>query len=659
MPKIKENELPSVGIKIVSKADFADINLNSTNVNGSYEYLQGKNDPMASLVTTFSDLLARAWQSRSDELLFEHDAVLEGASERTKYEVKATRLDENAVVVVVRNVSERYRRFEAEKQFVLETTARQKDAEANRFTRHEVKNGLLAAIEICGNLREQLSNDINMLQADFPDTIKSTISEESVSGRMESIAEMDRTLHEVLNIVLAETMGRDVIHELYVPRVERIDVNQILKQTRGFRSNENQFSVVCNPSPLPILLSDQGLFKCIHGNAIRNAVKYGQQGGNITTEATYDFDAGEFEMKVINLPGQDHEKLVAMGSRANELVFSHGTRLHTDSDLGKRSHSAGDGAWIVHKCAKILGGNVSISFEKDRTVFNFRAPARIHDAAANEDETFHLPHGVWGIAIDDSKIQRKLLRRFLLHAGVHENRSIVLGRKPEEIGGFVDFVVDCVSSHPSDLFLIIVDENLEMDGDVSTHETISGSECIKQIRSALEPKDEQRILALVRSANDSPQDLALYNSRAHGYMPKVPLQGMSVREMVSPLWKKRFPQKEGEDDDSDESLSRVASIENLRDLTIISPAELLAELAQIDSICVRNRESISHDLWPVIWDKLHQLKGDLKSVNVEDKFSKSINLIETLKGTSLPADFMTTWLQIRTDVVEFISEKEN
>ena len=105
----------------------------------------------------------------------------------------------------MRDVSERYRRFEAEKRFVFETTARQKDAEANRFTRHEVKNGLLAAIEICGNVREQMSDDFSLFQKDVNHA--NLISEESVASRVESITELDRTLHEVLDIVLAETVS--------------------------------------------------------------------------------------------------------------------------------------------------------------------------------------------------------------------------------------------------------------------------------------------------------------------------------------------------------------------------------------------------------------------------------------------------------------------
>mmetsp|Transcript_20639 Transcript_20639/g.42155 ORF Transcript_20639/g.42155 Transcript_20639/m.42155 type:complete len:130 (+) Transcript_20639:2-391(+) len=124
--------------------------------------------------------------------------------------------------------------------------------------------------------------------------------------------------------------------------------------------------------------------------------------------------------------------------------------------------------------------------------------------------------------------------------------------------------------------------------------------------------------------------------------------------MVAPLWAERFPlvkrgsNNEPEEPDPDD---RVTSIESLRDLTLISPAELKSLLKQVDAIAVRNADNNLADRWPVLWEKLHQLKGDLKTVNVDDKFTRAINEIESMRGGTAPADFMSKWLVIRTDVV--------
>lgn len=139
--RVELGDLPSVGMKIIRKEDFARLDLHSPESKNIFDPVvtgsgEEKPDLMTYRVVAFSDMMSRAWHTKTAESVFEHDVdPREGRGPRTKFEVKVTRLDEHAIVVVVRDVSERYRRFEAEKKFVIETTARQKDAEANRFTR--------------------------------------------------------------------------------------------------------------------------------------------------------------------------------------------------------------------------------------------------------------------------------------------------------------------------------------------------------------------------------------------------------------------------------------------------------------------------------------------------------------------------------------------
>merc|ERR1712176_248670 len=101
-------------------------------------------------LSSVTDLFIRAWNAGKGESLLMHDLVQQQGNIRC--EAKVMRMEKNALVIVVRDISERFRLFEAEKKVISETTARQKDAEANRFTRHEVKNGLLAAIGLCDSL---------------------------------------------------------------------------------------------------------------------------------------------------------------------------------------------------------------------------------------------------------------------------------------------------------------------------------------------------------------------------------------------------------------------------------------------------------------------------------------------------------------------------
>ena len=136
------------------------------------EARNAKADEMAniddSLLRALSDVVVKAWSPSSEqETIFRHTlhwtSSLSGDESTIRSEAKVNRLDESAVIVVIRDISARVRAFEAEKQMLYETTSRRKDAEANRFTRHEVKNGLLAAIglyeSLCEAQRDQLSKD--------------------------------------------------------------------------------------------------------------------------------------------------------------------------------------------------------------------------------------------------------------------------------------------------------------------------------------------------------------------------------------------------------------------------------------------------------------------------------------------------------------------
>ena len=192
--------LSGVGIEIIHKRDFESAAFNFYGDNIAYGYTDDRNEDMKELVRVFTDMLVRAWQDESDEVLFEYDTPKVDET-KTKYEVMLTRLDVNARVLVVRNVSERHKRFEAEKKFIFETTARQRDAEANRFTRHEVKNGILAAIEICGNIHDHIYNDGGGLRK------SQFISDASSTIGIEDVDELDHTLHEVLDIILAGTVS--------------------------------------------------------------------------------------------------------------------------------------------------------------------------------------------------------------------------------------------------------------------------------------------------------------------------------------------------------------------------------------------------------------------------------------------------------------------
>lgn len=165
-----------------------------------------------------------------------------------------------------------------------------------------------------------------------------------------------------------------------------------------------------------------------------------------------------------------------MGKEASEAVFRQGARLHNAlEDMDKRV-SAGDGTWIMQKCAKTLGGSRSIRFLADCTIFRFECPASslyIRDGPASSP--FRVPHGTWGVCIDDSKTQRKLMNKILSHAGVKEDKRIILGADVSDASKLQDLLLEHLRTEQHSKFLVLVDENLDFGTRDAKQFVLSGS----------------------------------------------------------------------------------------------------------------------------------------------------------------------------------------
>lgn len=157
-------------------------------------------------------------------------------------------------------------------------------------------------------------------------------------------------------------MTRDLVHDLYRPYKENVDLAAALSGFTGdgivgsgLGSNLARFPLITRPSPLPAFHLDPNLIRYLHRQALSNACKYGKTGGTVLTEIIYHEDDERLTINVINLPGEFHQQLLALGKKAEENVFEKGQQMHStfESELGsthlsKRSETAalpGDGGW--------------------------------------------------------------------------------------------------------------------------------------------------------------------------------------------------------------------------------------------------------------------------------------------------------------------------
>lgn len=602
------------------------------------------------VLSSLAGMIANAWVSNELQTSLTHSLLKKsdnGRKETTPCEANIRWLEDEAMFMLIRDISEQSRRFEAERTMIMQTTARKKDAEANRFTRHEVKNGLLAAIHLCESLAgtEELS-DSPIVEGSSAGPDRAVARVDARTRIAAHASELDKELKNILQTVLSDAMARDLIHGVYEPRLGRVELERLLLPTG------DRFRMIASPSPLEPIYSDPQLLLYIHRNAMSNACKYGKIDGVVTTRLFYDKSKEMLQMDVENLPGPDHDRLISLGAQASTMVFEPGKRLHGEDLIGIpnqqiRVHSAGDGAWIIRKCAETLKGSATIKFGKDKTTFSFTCPTTLYEKAASEALNFQMPPNTWGVAIDDSKIQRKLLANLLDTAGVVASRRIVQGGTAAEIAGFELFLVDLIQRHSEDYFLVIVDENLDM-----THNgfrrNFSGSEFIRKVRLRLMPDQEQRMLALVRSANDSAEDVALYCSRAHGCIPKATSMPASFVHTIGFFWKQRFKTKSLANESTTQS--SVASDELNDDFASIVVEEVMGNMDYVDNIFATSSSSSLAEKWPRIWERLHSLKGDLSSLSETILIDKTVDEINSMRGSNLPLSFEERWMILRSQI---------
>merc|ERR1712176_638302 len=181
--------------------------------------------------------------------------------------------------------------------------------------------------------------------------------------------------------------------------------------------------------------------------------------------------------------------------------------------------------------------------------------------------------------------------------------------------------------------------------------------------------DQERcILALIRSANGSANDIAIYNLRVHGYLPKSPINGLvSVKEQLAPLWLSRYNQnttsskqdisKDNKDSSGYDEETTIFVNNLVLDISTLDRliSNSFVPLSTIDTGAANagaESKQLSLEQWPSIWDKLHVIKGDLQTINVDEdgkgEISLVIDTINAMRGPTVPSQFDEKWRKLNS-----------
>jgi len=320
--------------------------------------------------------------------------------------------------------------------------------------------------------------------------------------------------------------------------------------------------------------------------------------------------------------------------------------LETDANEISLSKSSSQGALVVGKrIAKAFREEMlssSVNHGKDVIVEEKEKVVDYSD--------FCIPKNTYAIAIDDSKIQRKLLGKIFDNAGISPNRCTICGDGYYSIMGFEDYVVKLMESQDGYVFMI-VDENLDfVDEESSKHSTISGSQCVENIRRRIPHEVERRMFALIRSANDSSSDIAIYKTRAHGFLPKAPIKREKMNETLAPLWRERFPPSEFGESIGIHSRNEYETASSAGDIAC-TPYDIAQKLIDIDSLFKKDAHFTN---MRIIYDSMHELKGDLLTLNSNISVHSVVGQINLIQITQAPETVVDRWQTLRCHINDII-----
>ena len=160
------------------------------------------------VIATFESVVSCAWQQEPEQALtfiFAKPDATTNAEPVVCEMVSSSSEMSRTRVIIVRDVTDRIRVevHEAETERQCRQVAMERDDEANRFIRHEVKNGLLASLVQC----DQISNRVESLGG-------SSVSLPELMGEMRS------GMTQTLEVVLSHAVALELVHGMYEPRLE-------------------------------------------------------------------------------------------------------------------------------------------------------------------------------------------------------------------------------------------------------------------------------------------------------------------------------------------------------------------------------------------------------------------------------------------------------
>jgi hypothetical protein len=385
--------------------------------------------------------------------------------------MKAVPHADHTTCILIEDISDYVKRREDKAVFDAQKS---KDAEHNQRMSHHHKNSYISLLSILDRVQEYVQKS---------DPVQLQVA----TNDMKQIAQHGVDLCLRTNALKAIQYGD------YKPLSQWVNLSKLLSQWS---------SIVTMGIDDKILIEvDEVLLKIVIQNYISNALRYGDGECTVSTR----FDNGSADKRVvISVVNKPHPEQLVQHAKKMEKYKSplDCFQLGPIPQQGIR-FSEGVGLHSVEQCCKTLGAQYGVAF-KETFVEAF---VSLPNISMVKTKTVFEDYPVIA-CVEDSSVNRKVLSRLLQKTNCN-SASFVVGATINEIIQFPQKVLN----HSEMVDVCIIDQNL--DDPQGVQPTILGTDIVRQLQN-----QGFKGKCFIRSANDSPTDVAFYRSCGAMFMSK-------------------------------------------------------------------------------------------------------------------------------------------
>ena len=382
--------------------------------------------------------------------------------------------------------------IQGEKKYILDLSDRTTDKKINQRLEdavHTAENASRAKTTFLNNMSHDIRTPMNAIIG-FTNIAMKQEPKPEVKNCLQKISESSEHLLTLINDVL--DISRIESGKIrFVPSPTDITevADTVLSITQGFLTNRNvEFRSNLAVPETPYVLADAVRIREVLVNILGNAVKFTDDGGTISFEATYS-------------PGPDEQHITVRyrvadtGVGMSEEFVEHIFDEFSQEENGARTQYKGTGLGmaITKRYVDLMGGTIAVESKKGKgSTFTVELPLELTDESKVQKKAYHAAEadlaGVKILLAEDNDLNAEIAMVQMEELGIQVTRA-----------SDGDEAVKAFAENPPDTFDIIFMDIMMP--------KMNGYEATEAIRAMQDRPDARRIPIIAMTANAFAEDV--------------------------------------------------------------------------------------------------------------------------------------------------------